>query len=46
MKHILQDNALESWAMAIKYSNFIFNGKPVPVSKNVKTRRGGKENNV
>lgn len=27
MKHILQDNALESWAMAIKYSNFILNGK-------------------
>lgn len=26
MKHILQDNALESWAMAIKYSNFILNG--------------------
>ena len=27
MKHILQDNALESWAMAIKYSNFILDGK-------------------
>ena len=27
MKHILQVNALESWAMAIKYSNFILNGK-------------------
>lgn len=27
MKHILQDNALESWTMAIKYSNFILNGK-------------------
>ena len=27
MKHILQDNALESWAMAIKYSNFILKGK-------------------
>lgn len=27
MKHILQDNALESWAMSIKYSNFILNGK-------------------
>lgn len=29
MKHILQDNALESWAMAIKYSNFILNGKAI-----------------
>lgn len=27
MKHILRDNALEAWAMAIKYCNHILTGK-------------------
>lgn len=27
MKHILRDNALEAWAMAIKYRNYILAGK-------------------
>ncbi len=27
MKHILIDNALEAWAMAIKYCNYILDGR-------------------
>ena len=27
MKHILINNALEAWAMAIKYCNYILDGK-------------------
>lgn len=27
MKHILIDNALEAWAMAIQYCNYILDGK-------------------